>query len=487
MKKNHILKNCFLLFVSTLLIGGCDSGTTPSGIGNDAEPQYIKGGGTNGGKIDGRLNVFVYDDDTDKPIKEAFVMLGPGPEPDFWGFTDETGLITFRNSNIDGPQELTVYKEGFPLSVMFGLDAANITLSMKPTTPVETATVETATVKGKVTGLDKIDTPPAGSFKLAVVSFTLPSIFTPEFEDVQKIEQPPGNLNLVSPQMQRDTYELTTRVGKHAVYALGGIYTPGQNNQADTFELKFLGLTDITTKKDEMKEGIDIDLSIPLSKPAKILVTKLPKGSDSAGGIVLLDMNDRGTILFSLSGDREGKELTTSLPELAGDLDGSSLTLFVQAFKQVCQGQGDQENCTEEPPSSIKIEKKVALKDLENKEVYDLLEPLEEMDVDTNSWSFSFKAPSDIDIITSDLVIKGATEDEDQKLASVTLFNSSMDSFALPELPDTSGFNGFSSKDITWQGGAMRFDSGTDPFNIHFDDIGKFITHMSQAEKSLAQ
>src|SRR6187431_155014 len=91
-----------------LLVAGC-------GGGNDVDPRVIPGGGVGDPGIDGEVNVYVIDDDTDEPIAGAAVHIGETE-----GETDDDGL--YVATGVSGPQTITVIADDYTTSTWFGAD-----------------------------------------------------------------------------------------------------------------------------------------------------------------------------------------------------------------------------------------------------------------------------------------------------------------------------------------------------------------------------
>lgn len=91
--------------------------------GNDAAPSLIMGGGVGSGDIDGKVNVYVIDQDTFAPIAGAKVRVGT-----IDGMTDSTGLFTAKNDNLSGKQNVTAVASGHVPTMWVGVNGANVTI-----------------------------------------------------------------------------------------------------------------------------------------------------------------------------------------------------------------------------------------------------------------------------------------------------------------------------------------------------------------------
>lgn len=127
---------------------------------NDVDPEIIPGGGIGGGEIDGEVNVFVLDGQTDAPIAGATVAIGDTEKQ-----TDAKGLVTF--TDVEGKQTIAVKADGYRSQVMVGANGANITMGLAP----RTSTPEQATLSGTIAGWSSI-TVPTGHVKLGAVVYS---------------------------------------------------------------------------------------------------------------------------------------------------------------------------------------------------------------------------------------------------------------------------------------------------------------------------
>ena len=130
------------------------------GGGNDVDPRVIPGGGIGDGAIDGEVNVYVIDSETDEPLADAMVHVGS-----IEGMTDATGLFV-ASGDLSGPQEITGMKTGYVTQSWIGANGANVTLPLDPTA-ANAPDVPQGAVSGSIDGWADL-TPPTG---LGVVAF----------------------------------------------------------------------------------------------------------------------------------------------------------------------------------------------------------------------------------------------------------------------------------------------------------------------------
>ncbi len=100
------------------LVAACGGG------GHDVDPAIIVGGGVTDPGIDGEVNVFVIDEDTDAPLAGATVRVGAVE-----GTTDAAGLFV-ATGELVGKQTIVARATGYAASVWVGVDGANVTIPM---------------------------------------------------------------------------------------------------------------------------------------------------------------------------------------------------------------------------------------------------------------------------------------------------------------------------------------------------------------------
>src|SRR5262245_14224624 len=116
------MKNLAWLLVCAGIAGACGGGS------NSADPMLIPEGGVGSGRIDGKVNVYVIDSDTYAPINGATVYVGA-----LSGSTDATGLHTFEDGSLSGPQTISATATGYAASTWIGANGANVTIPLDKT------------------------------------------------------------------------------------------------------------------------------------------------------------------------------------------------------------------------------------------------------------------------------------------------------------------------------------------------------------------
>jgi hypothetical protein len=170
---------------------------------NDVEPRVIAGGGVGDGEIDGRLNIYVLDNDTKAPIVNASVDVGAKH-----GMTDAQGLVTFKD--LSGPQTIAVKASDHASVAWVGVNGANVTIPLDGNT-----TADQATLSGSITAWDTV-TVPTGHVKAA-------AIFYSQTDDLgsraNNLTTPNGG-NFCGVGMATCNWTLTSRTGTLSVIAM---------------------------------------------------------------------------------------------------------------------------------------------------------------------------------------------------------------------------------------------------------------------------
>jgi hypothetical protein len=145
--------------LSSLAIFGLGLGL--GACSNDVMPRVIAGGGVGDGAIDGELNVYVIDNETDAPIADATVEVGKVSDT-----TDSNGLVVFQD--VSGKQTVTVKATGYRSAVWVGVNGANVTI---PVTVTGIAP-DQATLTGSIAGWDGTTGVLPGHLKAAAVFYS---------------------------------------------------------------------------------------------------------------------------------------------------------------------------------------------------------------------------------------------------------------------------------------------------------------------------
>lgn len=302
--------------------GAADAATVDArpdtgGIGNDVKPEKIAGGGTTGGAIDGRVNIYVVDGQTDKPLVGAFVMLGDGATDK--GTTDSTGLISFRRPGLKGPIALTAGLTGYATSSLVGVNAANITLPLgsRTFTPPQTGLCS-----GTVKDWSSLPGLPTNHVRLGYAGYLLDEdLGTPRNE----VPQPPGNLNVYAPgpPLNRSNWVLTVPSGDFGVFVL--VYdldTKGTSDSSDdTRALTHVGLVrGLKLGASQVLANVQIPI-VAADATLKVVLPSLPSGTTEAGLGVVVQLATK-ELFPSFYSKPTGSDYP--VPKLGGDFAGGN-------------------------------------------------------------------------------------------------------------------------------------------------------------------
>ncbi len=303
------------------------------GGSNDVDPMLIPGGGVGSGAIDGEVNIFVIDSQTDQPIGGATVRVGEAEVADaLTGTTDSSGLITF--TDVSGAQVITVTATGHAASTWFGANGANVTIPLDPSTDV---TVPTAHTAGTIMGWSTMAAPMTMDHYLAaIVLYTsTEDIGAPENQIAQG--NPPGNVCLKAAGLPDPgcDWDLTSRTGAQAHYALildgdskGTITDPND----DTYELiGFAFKGNLTLNAGDDMTG-EVLVPVDMADLATVTVSfpAAPAGLNTVLGVPVIDLGAQGQAVL-LAPPFTPTVVMGKVPALTGDLAGATYDFFARA------------------------------------------------------------------------------------------------------------------------------------------------------------
>jgi len=200
---------------------------------NHPAPMLVPGGGIGGGGIDGYLNVYVIDADTNAPIAGAAVLLSPAPAAaPCMETADSTGLALFDKTScpgLAGKVTITASASGYAPTTWIGANGANMTINIQATTR---PAPDTASVSGTIAGWETLAAPASGHATIALVGASQ----TPTLGDLaNNIQQPtrtvsvagttvtttiPGNACVRNALVDDCNWQLIARTGEQAHYAI---------------------------------------------------------------------------------------------------------------------------------------------------------------------------------------------------------------------------------------------------------------------------
>ena len=147
---------------------GCGS---VSGSDNHPAPVLVPGGGIGGGAINGYLNVYVIDADTNAPITGAAVQVEvASTSAPCMALTDSTGLATLDPMScpmLKGAVTVTASAPAYAPSTWIGANGANMTINVQANVR---PTPDTAMVSGTIAGWESLPAPAAGHTTIGLVA-----------------------------------------------------------------------------------------------------------------------------------------------------------------------------------------------------------------------------------------------------------------------------------------------------------------------------
>jgi hypothetical protein len=280
------------------LVPMCVLGACGGGGGHDVEPRVIPGGGVGDADIDGEVNVFVIDDDTDDPVSGADVYLGE----ELMGSTDADGLLVIEG-DFSGPQDITVIATDYVTSTWFGANGANVTVPMSIADP-PTPQVDTATLTGTIAGWDGMQ-PPQGQVLVAFVGYSATNI---DEDPANELVQPgapdsPNQCVKTDGGNEPCAWSLLTRTGPQAVYAfIGNIDFAAQ--PVPTLEITgfaFVEGLEVQDGVDQNNITLDVVSGLDLES-ADVGLPSAPAGTDTTAALARFNLGDDGRVQLPVSG-----------------------------------------------------------------------------------------------------------------------------------------------------------------------------------------
>lgn len=180
----------FAFLVSLVACGGTD-------------PRLIKGGGIGDGSIDGTLNIYVIDNETEQPIQGATVEVGTSQKT-----TDKNGLVIY---DVSGAQTIAVSAAGYRGTVWVKADGANVTI---PVTKLGAPNPDQATLSGSITNWSSV-TVPTGHGKAALVLYSANDNAKDDANNIKTA----NNMNVCGLASQTCNFSVNTRTGTVSLLA----------------------------------------------------------------------------------------------------------------------------------------------------------------------------------------------------------------------------------------------------------------------------
>ncbi len=315
-----------------------------------AVPRFIAGGGLGDGPITGALNVYVADDDTRAPVSGATVRVGGSSDPGACtATTDSTGLAIFEKKTcalLDGKQSITASAASYAPSTWIGVDATNVTMSIRAMTP---APIDTAIVTGSIAGWDSLPMPAAQHNLLGLVGYsaspTASDATNNLAQDKRTVQVPTAlgpvafpidsNVCIRNAAVSDCAWRLKTRTGAQAHYAVVVDQdTKGTDDDSTDDTLTVIGWavkTGLSFEKDVGADGETLTLlTDDQMQPFTASFPATLTGVDFLQAFPALDLGDAGRIAIVIPA-LDGTHTMTRVPKLVGPFAGAHYDFIAKA------------------------------------------------------------------------------------------------------------------------------------------------------------
>jgi len=328
---------------------GSDSGASPDALPSRPAPRFIEGGGLGDGSLAAGLNVFVADEDTRARVSGATVRVGGSADPAACtATTDSTGLAIFEPKTcaqlMTGKQSITASATGYAPSTWIGVDAANVTMTIRASTP---AAIDSAIVTGTITGWDALPAPATNHNTLGIVGYSAAAHASDATnnlpQDTRNVHVPPpvdvdvaiaSNVCVRNALVSDCAWRFKTRTGAQAHYAVVVDQdTKGTDlDTDDTFTvIAWAVKTGLTFAKDQGSDGEALTLLTDAEmQPFSAAFPATLTGLDYVAAFPVLQLGDEGRIAIVLP----ALDLThtmTRVPKLAGAFANAKYDFLAKA------------------------------------------------------------------------------------------------------------------------------------------------------------
>jgi len=336
----RFLSFTLLAVAAVLLVVGC------GGVSGPPKPRLIPGGGVGDGPIDGTLYVHVTDEETRDVLSSASVRVGDASDPTpCTVLTDSTGLAKFEPDGcpgLKGRVTLTVSATGHAAATWIGINAANITMPLKPMNP---PAVDSATVSGTIAGWDSMPVPAAHHQTLALIGYSQSNMLGDRANEIAQGTRAvtvgtasftiPGNLCVINAAVSDCSWQLNTRTGAQAI--IGIIVDQFDSNTPDDDTDDTFTVTSYAMKRGlsytagENATGVTLEMIADTDMQTfTASFPSLPSGMDYMGAFPALELGEEGRIGFTTPA-LDMARTTTRVPKLTGTLASAHYSLIAQA------------------------------------------------------------------------------------------------------------------------------------------------------------
>ncbi len=282
-----------------------DAGDTPP-MPNDVTPKLIAGGGVDDAPVGGELNVHVIDARTGVAIAGAAVRVGgASATAPITGTTSAAGLVELTDAALSGKQTVTASAAGYAPATWIGVNGANVTLPLAPT-----SAVPQATVAGTITGwgtLPGVSLGQADEYNLAVVLYTfLDDLNAPENQIPPPMDgASPANICLKTAVADDCSWRMNARTGAQLHYAVivrGNTNGTNEDLSDDTYTLLGYAVgtpTTLAAGQNVASEALAL-VSAGAMTGLQVTFASAPGGLGEVVAIPMLDLAASGRVVLPL-------------------------------------------------------------------------------------------------------------------------------------------------------------------------------------------
>jgi hypothetical protein len=382
--------------------------------------------------------------------------------------TDSTGLAKFDTGacpSLGGPATITVSTFGYSPATWIGVNAANVTIPLRPTVP---AAVATATASGTIAGWSSMPVPQANHQTLALIAYSQTNDLGNRANEIMQGMRNvnvngtnfaiASNLCVINAAVSDCNWILTTRTGPQAHI---GIIVDQDNKGTsvdtdDTFTVTGYAMkTGLVFAKDEVKTGETLEMiaDTDMQTFTASFPSSLPSGMNYMGAFPTLELGAEGRIAFTTPA-LDMTRTSTRVPKLTGALAGKAYNLIATAQDDV----GVKKPSTLAWLHGVNINATVALSSW--------LPPPSNVSVTNGTYAFSAVAGATL----QGGEIRNMLGD---RVWSITIFDGST-SFTLPGL----SFDPIPVGTVVFDASALQIP-GTDLGNFKIDDLKENISAIS--------
>ncbi len=283
------------------------------------QPQPIEGGGAGGGAIDGSLTVFAVDEESGDPIAGAGLLLANGEGWTATAETDDNGRADLEQQDLEGPLDLHVLADGYVLESVVGIDAAWVTLPLRPEQGLSEHAQ--AMIAGELRGVDQLPEVAGTEHRTFVVGWG------PPLESLLSVREPlrtgPEESSPINIDQYGASFGLQVKPEPGALYAIAGTAQTWGNDDPDddVYDWRLAGVvTGLDPSPATTLNGVEIELDIFLGTETHVDLGSPPSAYATADVQLLADLGGEGTLW--LKGRPTSNHDLFPAPALEGPLEG---------------------------------------------------------------------------------------------------------------------------------------------------------------------